>query len=94
MPSSPVYQETVLAGVPATSDVADVSADDEAFTRIGGSSKKLFDAATAEAATSDPLESVLTEVVSAVLRFEAVAVESVPMANEPAGGGTEFVAVN
>ena len=54
---------TVLAVVPATSDVAVSRAG--RLTRSGGSSKKSLDAAIAEAADSDVLPIWLTPAVSA-----------------------------
>src|ERR1051326_247606 len=80
---SPVYQVTVLAGVPATSEVA--LANGGPATRIGGwpasTSKKLCAAATAEAAVSCVPASVETAVVSAAWRLAAVARGVAPMGN-------------
>ena len=56
--------------------------------------KKLFDAATADAATSDVLASVPIAVFSAAFRLAAVAVEVVPMAKLPGGSGFALEAVS
>ena len=57
--------------------------------------KKLSPAATAEAATSDVLASVLIAVFSAALRLRRVAVRDVaPIAKLPAGVGMAFDAVS
>src|SRR3954452_22178228 len=77
-PASPVYHDTVFAVVPATSAVA--LANGEVPTRSGGKPKKLFDAATAEAATSDVLASVPIDVLSAALRLAEVAAAVAPIA--------------
>ena len=77
-PSSPVYQETVSADVPATSAVA---VNGEPLTRCGGSSKKSLAAAMAEAADSEVAPIWLTPAVSAACRFAAVAAGVAPMVN-------------
>ena len=56
--------------------------------------KKSFPAATAEAASSDVLASVLIEAFSAAFRFAAVAAGVAPMVRPPVGGGEVLVAVN
>ena len=56
--------------------------------------KKLFDAAIADAATSDVSPSVWIEDVSAACKFAVVAAVSTPIRNEPAGGGFFVVAVS
>ena len=66
-PFSPIYQETVLAAVPATSAVAVLNGGPA--TRCGGLAKKLLEAATADAADSAVWASVLTDVVSAAWRL-------------------------
>jgi len=64
-PASPVYQDSVLAAVPAIRAVA--VANGGPLTRCGGLAalllKKLPAAATAEAAVSDVAASVVTAVV-------------------------------
>src|SRR5436305_12201982 len=71
VPISPVYQLTVLAGVPATSDVALSNGDPS--TRIGGwpasTLKKLFAAAIVEADDSDVAASFWTAAVRATWKF-------------------------
>src|SRR5438046_6579560 len=67
-PFSPVYQDTVLAAVPGTSVVAELSGT--VPTRSGGLElKKLSDAASAEAPTRDVSLSLLTAAVSAACRL-------------------------
>ena len=66
VPSSPVYQVTVLAGVPATSAVAVAGGP---LTRCGVPLKKLSAAATAEAAASAVLASVSIEPVNGGLQI-------------------------
>src|SRR5438445_7324052 len=56
--------------------------------------KKLSPAATADAATSAVLASVLIELLRAAFRFAAVAVDEAPMVKLPVGGGVVVVAVN
>src|SRR4051812_34784601 len=56
--------------------------------------KKLFDAAIAEAATSDVSPSVWIAGVSAACKFTVVAAVSAPIRNEPVGGGLFVVAVS
>ena len=56
--------------------------------------KKLFEAAIADAATSEVSLSFLTDDVNAACRLAVVAVVSAPIRNEPAGGGFVVVAVN
>src|SRR4051812_2397897 len=95
-PSSPMYHETVFAGVPATSVVA-VSKGGPA-TRCGGCVasvlKKSFPAATAEAAVSEVAASLPSEVVSAACKLAAVAAGVTPMANWSVPGVAELVAVS
>src|SRR3981081_4412433 len=76
-PASPVYHDTVFAAVPGTSVVA--VANGEVPTRSGGEPKKSFDAATADAATSEVLASVPIAAFSAALRLVAVAVGVAPI---------------
>src|SRR5205807_7255112 len=82
-PASPVYQLTVLAGVPATKAVA--VAKGGPATRRGGwvasVLKKSLAAAIAEAAGSAVCASWLTALVSAACRFTAVAAGVAPIAN-------------
>src|SRR5579862_986217 len=85
----PVYQNTVLALVPATSAVAVAGAPE---TRIGGSSKKLLAAAMAEAADSEVLPIWATPAVSAACRFAAVGAGVAPMPNWLAPGVADVVA--
>ena len=75
---------------PATVAVA----NGEVATRSGGEPKKLFDAATAEAATSEVLVSVPIALFSAALRLADVAAGVAPMAKLPAGVGVAFDAVS
>src|SRR6516164_3880491 len=81
LPASPVYQFTVFAAVPATSDGAVPKGGP--LTRCGGwvasVLKKLFAAAIAEAAVNAVAASVETAVVSAALRLVAVAAGVAPM---------------
>ncbi|MGY3444386.1 hypothetical protein ACVW17_004387 [Bradyrhizobium sp. USDA 4473] len=56
--------------------------------------KKLLDAATAEAATSEVSLNVLIEEVSVDCKLAVVAVVSAPIRNEPVGGGFVVVAVS
>src|SRR5690348_17294324 len=56
--------------------------------------KKLFDAATAEAATSEVSLNVLIDEVKVACRLAVVAVVSAPIRNDPAGGGFVVVAVS
>src|SRR5947208_8920846 len=56
--------------------------------------KKLSPAATADAATSAVLASVLIELLRAALRLPAVNVDVAPMVKLPVGGGVVFVAVS
>src|SRR5579862_1626798 len=87
-PDSPVYQNTVLAGVPATSDVAEAGGP---LTRSGGFElKKLLAAAIAEAAGNAVCARLAIAPDSAVCRLPAVAVALAPMVNWLAPGG-EFV---
>src|ERR1700681_2618577 len=80
LPESPVYQNTVLAAVPLTSDVAVLNGGP--FTRCGGFElKKLLAAATAEAAGSAVCARLPTAVVSAACKLPAVAAGVAPMAN-------------
>src|SRR5208283_284202 len=88
----PVYQKTVLAGVPFTSDVA-VSKGGP-LTRNGGESKKLLEASIAEDATKAVFATVLIDEVRAVCKFEAVAAGVAPIVNDPDGGGDVVVAVS
>src|SRR5947207_3351085 len=78
-PFSPIYQETVSAGVPATSAVAVLNGGPA--TRCGGLAKKSVPAAIAEAADSAVCANVSTAVVSAACRFTAVAFAVGPMVN-------------
>src|ERR1044072_1292136 len=70
-PISPVYQVTVLAGVPAINDVA--LSNGGPVTRIGGwpasTLKKLFVAAMADAADSEVAASFWTAPLSAVWKL-------------------------
>ena len=88
LPFSPVYQNTVFAGVPFTKPV-EVSGG-EPLTRSGGSLKKSLAAAIAEAAGSAVCVSPVMAVVKAVCRLVAVSEGNVPMVNWLAPGG-EFV---
>src|SRR5580704_5551451 len=79
-PASPVYQNTVLAGVPACSAVAVLKGGPA--TRCGGLElKKLPAAATADAAGSWVCAKLPTAVVSAACRLAAVAAGVAPMTN-------------
>src|SRR5438046_4798889 len=60
---------------------------------VADGSKKSFDAAIADAATSEVSPSVWIEDVSVACRLAVVAVVSTPIRNEPAGGGFFVVAV-
>src|SRR5262245_15951484 len=81
--SSPVYQATVLAALPATNAVA-VSNGGPA-TRCGGllalAPKKLSAAAMAEAAAKLVFASLPIEAVTAACRLPAVAAGVAPMVN-------------
>src|SRR5881394_1005129 len=96
VPISPVYQVTVLAGVPAMRDVALLNGGP--FTRIGGwpasTSKKLFAAAIVEAADSEVAASFWTAPVRAAWKFVAVSLGNVPIVNWPGPGGELVVAVS
>src|SRR5215831_9068562 len=88
---SPVYQKTVLALVPLTSEVA--VSNGGPLTRWGGSElKKLLAAAIVEAAGSAVWSRLETAPLSAVCRLLAVAAAVVPMANWLAPGGDAVVA--
>src|ERR1700722_3734870 len=89
-PDSPVYQNTVLAGVPATSDVEEAGVP---LTRSGGFElKKSLAAATAEAAGNAVCARLAMAPDSAVCRLPAVAVALAPMVNWLAPGGESVVA--
>src|SRR5262245_19004716 len=90
-PISPVYQDTVLAGVPATNAVAVAGGP---LTRCGVPLKKLSAAAMAEAAASDVLASVWIEPVKAVCRLAAVVAASTPIVNSFGPGVADVVAVS
>src|SRR5580704_10307900 len=91
LPFSPVYQNTVLAAVPLTSEVAVLNGGPE--TRCGGSElKKLLAAATAEAAGSAVCARLVTALVNAACILAAVAVGVAPMVNWLAPGGDAVVA--
>src|SRR5579864_5663348 len=78
-PDSPVYQNTVLAGVPATSDVEVAGAP---LTRNGGFElKKSLAAAIAEAAGSAVCARLVIALVSEICRLPAVALALAPMVN-------------
>src|ERR1700742_2397302 len=85
VPISPVYQVTVSAAVPATSEVA--LSNGGPSTRIGGwpasTLKKLFAAAMVEAADSEVAASFWTAVPRAVRKFAAVLVGDASMVNSP-----------
>src|ERR1700731_4330027 len=84
-PDSPVYQNTVLAGVPATSDVKVAGVP---LTRSGGFElKKLLAAAIAEAAGKAVCARLAIAPDSAVCRLPAVTVALAPMVNWLAPGG-------
>src|SRR5215472_1750197 len=88
-PFSPVYQNTVLAGVPATSDVA--VSNGGPLTRCGGFElKKSLAAAIAEAAGSAVCARLVTALPSAACKLAAVSAGVVPIVNWPGPGG-EFV---
>src|SRR5690242_2745803 len=90
-PFSPVYQNTVLAGVPATSEVA--VSNGGPLTRCGGFEvKKSFDAASAEAAGNAVCARLVTAPLSAVCKLAAVSAVVVPMVNWPGPGGELVVA--
>src|ERR1700683_886220 len=90
LPDSPVYQNTVLALVPATSDVEVAGVP---LTRIGGFVlKKSLAAAIAEAAGNAVCARLATALDSAVCRLPAVAVALAPMVNWFAPGGEAVVA--
>src|SRR4051812_39656664 len=91
-PLSPVYHKTVLALVPATSAVA--LSNGGPATRCGGLPKKSLPARTAEAAISDVLASLPSELASVACRFAAVAAAVAPIVNWFAAGGDAVVAVN
>src|SRR5262245_49059478 len=93
LPASPVYHDTVFAGVPAVSVVACVNGTvgGLATTRIGGLASSMLKnssaALSAEAAASDVAASLPTEVLSVVCRLAVVAVASAPMVNWFSPGG-------
>src|SRR5882757_6644780 len=92
-PVSPVYQESVFAGVPAMSDVAVLNGGP--LTRCGGVLvKNSLDAFRAEAATSAPFASAPTAVVKAALRLAALAVLLAPIRYCPAFNGVVAEAVS
>src|SRR6204780_4662168 len=89
-PDSPVYQNTVLALVPATSDVEEAGAP---LTRSGGFElKKSLAAAIAEAAGNAVCARLAIAPDSAVCRLPAVALALAPMVNWFAPGGEAVVA--
>src|SRR5580704_1511617 len=89
-PDSPVYQITVLAGVPATSDVEEAGVP---LTRSGGFElKKSLAAAIAEAAGNAVCARLVIAPDSAVCRLPAVRVALAPMVNWFAPGGEPVVA--
>src|SRR5579864_4173316 len=89
-PDSPLYQNTVLALVPATSDVEVAGGP---LTRSGGFElKKSLAAATAEAAGSAVCARLVIALVNAVCRLPAVALALAPMVNWFAPGGEAVVA--
>src|SRR5258705_10193995 len=96
VPSSPVYQLTVLVLVPATSEVA--VSNGGPLTRCGGfdasTLKKSLAASTAEAATNDVSASFATAAVREDCKLAAVAAGVAPMVNWFAAGGLAAVAVN
>ena len=80
VPFSPVYQDTVLALVPLTKEVAVSNGGPP--TRCGGSElKKLLAAAIADAAGSAVCAKPETAPLSAVCRLPAVSLAVVPMVN-------------
>src|SRR5580704_5760387 len=90
LPAPPVYQNTVLADVPATSDM-DVAG--VPLTRSGGFElKKLLAAATADAAGSAVCARLVMALVSAAWILLAVAFALAPMVNWFAAGGESVVA--
>src|ERR1700720_3230186 len=90
-PDSPAYQDTVLAGVPLTSDIA--VSNGGPLTRSGGLAlKKLLDAAMADAAGSAVCARLESAPVKAVCKLVAVAVALAPMVNWLAPGGELVVA--
>src|SRR5947209_18044960 len=90
-PDSPVYQNTVSAGVPFCSAVALLNVGP--VTRSGGfDEKKSWAAATAEAAGSAVWASAPTAVASAACRLAAVSAGVVPMVNWLGPGVAEAVA--
>src|SRR3954469_7895804 len=91
-PLSPAYQNTVFAAVPVVSAVA--LASGAPATRCGGSPKKSLVAATADAATSEVLASLVIAPFRALLRLAEVAAALTPMAKPPAGVGTTLEAVS
>ena len=85
-----MYQNTVLAGVPATSDVEEAGVP---LTRSGGFElKKSLAAAIAEAAGNAVCARLAIAPDSAVCRLPAVAVALAPMVNWFAPGGESVVA--
>src|ERR1700722_4962125 len=89
-PDSPVYQITVLAAVPATSDVEVAGAP---LTRSGGFElKKSLAAAIADAAGRAVCARLAIALDSAVCRLPAVALALAPMVNWLAPGGESVVA--
>src|SRR5262245_46820579 len=95
LPPSPVYQNTVSAGVPAVSAVAVAGGP---LTRRGGLAssmlKKSLAAASAEAADSEVRASLPRLAVMAVLRLPAVSAGVAPMVNSLGPGVAEVVAVS
>src|SRR5580704_6016799 len=90
LPDSPVYQNTVLAAVPATSDVEEAGVP---LTRSGGFElKKSLAAAIAEAAVNAVCARLVIAPDSAVCRLPAVRVALAPMVNWFAPGGESVVA--
>src|SRR5580704_18351749 len=89
-PDWPLYQITVLAGVPATSEVEVAGAP---LTRSGGFElKKSLAAAIADAAGSAVCARLAMAPDSAVCRLPAVTVALAPMVNWLAPGGETVVA--
>src|SRR6187402_2768555 len=89
-PFSPLYQVTVLELVPSIRAVA--ASNGGPSTRCGGSAKKLLDAAIADAAVRSGVRAV-NESDSAFSQFAAVSAAVAPIANSPAPGDEEVVAV-
>src|SRR5579862_285736 len=90
LPDPPVYQNTVFAEVPATSDIEVAGVP---LTRSGGLElKKSLAAATADAAGSAVCARLAIALVSAVWRLVAVAFALAPMVNWFAPGGESVVA--